>query len=59
MDNEETKTKEKLANSLSEVNNIIKFCERFNKGIKKLENEEKNMIKILSYISKFNKTKKK
>ena len=28
-------------------------------GIKKMENEEKNMIKILSYISKINKTQKK
>ena len=36
------------------------MCERINKGIKKLENEnEKNMIKNLTYISKINKNEKK
>ena len=32
--------------------------EKINKGIKKMENEEKNIIKIISYISKINKNKK-
>ena len=41
------------------LNNEIKISERINKGIKKMENEEKNMIKILSYVSKINKTQKK
>ena len=58
LDNEVTKTKEKLENYLSEANNRIKFFERANKGIKKMENEDKNMIKVLSYISEINKTTK-
>ncbi len=58
LQNEVTKTKEKLENYLSESINDIKISERINKGIKKLENEDKNMIKILSYVSKINKTKK-
>ena len=32
--------------------------EKINKGIKKMENEEKNIIKIISYVSKINKNKK-
>ena len=56
--NEVTKVKEQLEIFLSESNNEIKLNERINKGIKKLENEEKNMIKILSYVSKINKTQK-
>ena len=55
---EVTKIKEKLENSLSFANEIIKNMEKIIKGIKKLENEEKIMIKILSYVSKINKTKK-
>ena len=55
---EVTKVKEKLENSLSFANETIKNMERIIKGIKKLENEEKNMIKVLSYVSKINKTKK-
>ena len=47
-----------MENFLSESNNDIKLSERINKGIKKMENEEKNMIKILSYVSKINKTQK-
>ena len=56
LDNETTKAKERLENYLSEINNEIRMSERINKRIKKMENEEKNMIKILSYISKINKT---
>ena len=58
--NEVTKVKEKLEFFLSDTNQIIKANERINKGIKVLEKEnEKNMIKILTYISKMNKNKKK
>jgi len=53
-----TKTKEKLEEYLSFSNKIIKNIERINKGIKTLEKEEKNMIKILTYVSKINKNDK-
>ena len=43
---------------MSKCNNEIKLSEKINKGIKKLENEEKNIIKDLSYVSKINKNKK-
>ena len=57
--NEVTKVKEKLENFFSECNSLIKLNEKINKGIKSLEKEEeKNMIKILSYLSKINKNKK-
>ena len=70
--NEVTKIKEKLEIYLSESKNEIKINERINKGInllcymkinimhiiKKMENEEKNIIKTLSYVSKINKTQK-
>ena len=46
-----TKVKEGLENYISELNNEIRISERINKGIKKMENEEKNIIKILSYNS--------
>ena len=58
LQNEVTKIKEKLENYLSESNDEIKISERIKKGIKKMENEENNMIKLLSYVSKINKTKK-
>ena len=58
LDNEVTKVKEKLENFLSSTNNELKISERVNKGIKNTQKEEKNMIKILSYISKINKNKK-
>ena len=59
LQNEVTKIKEKLELNLSESNKIIKISEKINKGIKLLEkNEEKNIIKTLSYISKINKIKK-
>ena len=57
--NEVTKVKEKLENFFTECNSLIKLNEKINKGIKSLEkDEEKNMIKILSYLSKINKNKK-
>jgi len=55
---EVTKTKEKLEVYLSFSNKIIKDIERINKGIKILEEEEKNMIKKLTYVSKINKNEK-
>ena len=58
LDNEVTKVKEKLENFLSRTNNELKISERVNKGIKNIQKEEKNTIKILSYISKINKNKK-
>ena len=58
LQNEVTKVKEKLENFWSEINNQIKINERIQQGIKKFEKEEKNMIKILSYVSKINKNNK-
>jgi len=58
LQNEITKIKEKLEIYLSESKNVIKINERINKGIKRMENEEKNIIKTLSYVSKINKTQK-
>ena len=56
---EVTKVKEKFENYLSQINNISKICEKIKKGMKIMENEEeKNMIKTLSYVSKINKSKK-
>ena len=58
LQNEVTKIKEKLEYSLSESNELIKKSEKLNKGYKCLENEEeKNIIKNLSYVSKMNKNK--
>ena len=53
-----TQTKEKLENFLTESNEIIRVCEKINKGIKSLEKEEeKNMIKVLSYVAKMKSNK--
>ena len=58
LQNEVTKIKEKLEYSLTESSELIKINEKLNKGFKILENEEeKNIIKNLSYISKMNKNK--
>ena len=57
LDNEVTKVKEKLENFFSEANILINLSEKIQKGIKKLNKEEKNKIKILSYISKINENK--
>ena len=56
--NEVTKIKEQLEIYISEANNQIKMSERINKGVKKIQNEEANILKNLSYISKINKTQK-
>ena len=55
---EVTKIKEKLEINLTYVNNLSKISQKIIKGIQSLENEEKNMIKTLSYISKINKSQK-
>ena len=58
LQNEVTKVKEQLENFLSQCNAQIKNNEKINQGIKKLENNEKNVIKTLSYVSKVNKSQK-
>ena len=55
---EVTKIKENLENFTSSINNLVKSCEKIKKGIKALNDEEKNMIQTLCYISKINKNKK-
>ena len=55
---EVTKTKEKLEEFLSLSNKLIKNYEKINKGIKILENDDKSIIKNLTYIKKFYKNKK-
>ena len=61
LQNEVTKIKEKLEITLSECNDLIRFIEKLDRGIKKLENSnnEENKIKKMSYISEMNKNKKK
>ena len=54
---EVTKVKEQLENFLSKSNQVIKDNERLFKGLQKMEKEDKNMIKLLTYITKVNKTK--
>jgi len=49
---EYTKVKEKLEKFLSESDNLIKINEKINKGIKNLENKEKNIIKIFHIFQK-------
>ena len=56
--NEVTKSKENLENYLSNVKELSKNFGKLQKGIKLLEKEDKNMITILSYVSKINKNKK-
>ena len=59
LQNEVTKVKEQLEKFLSESNKVIKYNEKIGKGIKMLQkDEEKNMIKTLSYVSKINKAQK-
>ena len=53
-----TKAKEELENNLSKSNNNIKLSERIKKGIEKMKNKDENILKIISYISKANKTQK-
>ena len=59
LQNEVTKIKEKLENFLSESNNIIRICDKINKGISKLEkNNNHYIIQNISYVSKINKIQK-
>ena len=59
LQNQVTKTKEKLEIFLSESNNEIKLTNRIKQGLIKLEKEEeKSIYKTLSYISKMNKNDK-
>ena len=59
LQNEVTEIKEGLENFLSESNRIIKANDIINKGLNKFGKEnEKNILKTLSYISKMNKNKK-
>jgi len=57
LNNEVSRVKEKLEIFLSESNKQINIGDRINKGIKSLNNE-KNNIKLLTYISKINKSEK-
>jgi hypothetical protein len=58
LQNKVTKTQEQLEIFLSRTNNEIKISEKINKGIQKIQNEEKNIIKQCAYISKINNAKK-
>ena len=58
LQNKVTKIKEQLEIYLSDINNNIKLNERINKGINKVLKEKQSLIKVLSYISKINSTKK-
>ena len=57
LENEVTKTKEKLENILTEIYSFVIINEKINKGISKINKDEKNIIKVLSYISKINESK--
>ena len=59
LDNKVTKVKEKLEKFWSKTNNNIKMIEKIQLGINNLQKRENNnIIKTLSYVSKFNKNKK-
>ena len=59
LQNEVTKVKEKLENFLSDSNRYIKNGQNIQKWVKILENEEeKDIFKTLSYISKINQCNK-
>ena len=55
---EVTKYKEQLENNLSIAFNDLRVSERLLKGIEKMKDKEENIIKIISYISKANKTQR-
>ena len=60
LNNQVTKTKEKLEYYLSECNEIIRINEKIQKGITKVKNDnENNLRRTLSYISAVNKNNKK
>ena len=53
-----TNIKEKLEKTLDDIYNLANMNEKINNGINSFNREEKNMIKILSYISKMDKNSK-
>ena len=53
-----TKIKENLENFLTQCDNNIKISQKIKKGTEKFNKEEKNILKILSYISKISDVKK-
>ena len=56
---EVTKIKEKLEIFTTQSNEMIRISNNINKGIEKLKNcKDNNIIKIISYISKLNKSQK-
>ena len=56
---EVTKIKEKLELFTTKSNEMIRISNKINKGMDKLKNyEDNNIIKIISYISKLNKSQK-
>ena len=58
LENKVTNVKENLEKTLAEINNLANMNKKINEGIKLFNEEEKNMIKILSYISKIDKNSK-
>jgi hypothetical protein len=58
LQNEVTKVKEKLELHLTEANKLVRENERIIKGINSMKNEDENLIKKLSYVSKINKKTK-
>ena len=56
--NEVTKIKEKMEIFLSQIYNMSKSCDKIIKGLKSFNKEENNIVKLLSYVSAINKTKK-
>ena len=52
LQNEVTKVKEKMENTLSEINEEIRLSERINKISNKIEKDDANLMKIISFISK-------
>ena len=56
---EVTKIKEKFEIFITQSNEMIRISNKINKGIDKLKNcQDNNIIKIISYISKINKSQK-
>ena len=53
---EVTNVKKNLENYLLKSNNEIKLSENINRGIKKLQSEENNILKNIAYASKLNKS---
>ena len=58
LQNKVSKTKEQLENISIDIKKEIEIIEKIDKNVQKIKSNDKNMIKILSYISYINKTKK-